>query len=49
MSRLSAALPPCRSVFRENAAATTSEKYTQRWITLINRMERDRQVLGKTK
>lgn len=49
MSRLSAALPPCRSVFRGNAAATTSEKYTQLWITLINRMERDRQVLGRTK
>jgi len=38
--------PPCRSVFLGNAAATTTEKYTTLWITLINQMEQAKKVLA---
>lgn len=30
----------CHSVFLESDASPTSERYTQLWIQLINRMER---------
>lgn len=33
-----------RSVFREEVL--TVEKFTQLWITLINQIERDKQVLS---
>lgn len=36
----------CRSVFRKSAEASTAERYTQLWITLINQMERDKQILS---
>ena len=41
--------PPCRSVFRENAAAPTKEIYTNLWTTLINQMERSKKILAGAK
>ena len=41
--------PPCRSIFRENSAATTTEKYTQLWTSLINQMERSKKILAGAK
>lgn len=38
--------PACRSVFHEGAEAPTAEAYTQLWITLINQIERGKQVLS---
>ncbi len=49
MEQYSTASPPCRSVFREGAAATTKEKYTQFWITLIGQMERSKKILAGAK
>lgn len=36
----------CRSVFRGGTEAPTAEAYTQLWITLIDQIERDKQVLS---
>lgn len=36
----------CRSVFQGNAEAPTAEAYTQLWVTLINQIERGKQVLS---
>ena len=47
MSQPAADIPICRSVFRNGAAATTTEKYTQIWITLINRAEQNKRVLAE--
>ncbi len=40
-----AAASPCRSIFKGGENRPTPERYTQIWITLINRIERNRQVL----
>lgn len=42
-----AAVQVCRSVFREGAPTTTTEKYTQIWISLINQIEKSKQVLAE--
>ena len=47
MSQTATAIPICRSVFLKGAAATTTEKYTQIWITLINRAEKNKRVLAE--
>lgn len=49
MNKQSPTSPPCRSVFREGSAATTTEKYTQLWTALINQMERSKKILAGTK
>ena len=49
MNKESSPPPPCRSVFREGAAATTTEKYTDLWIALINQMERGKKILAGMK
>ena len=49
MMKQSSASPPCRSVFRENAAAPTRETYTTLWVTLINQMERSKKILAGAK
>lgn len=43
------ASPPCRSVFRENAAVPAKKNYTQLWTALINQMERNKKVLSRAK
>lgn len=49
MDQKVSALPPCRSVFRKGAAATTTEKYTQLWVTLISQMEHNKKILAEAK
>lgn len=41
--------PPCRSIFHEGAATTTTEKYTQLWTALINQMEHSKRILAGAK
>ena len=41
--------PPCRSIFRENAAAPSKEAYTDLWIALINQIERSKKILAEAK
>lgn len=38
--------PDCRSIFRDGGTSTTPERYTLLWLTLINRMERDKLALS---
>ena len=45
MSQAANAIPICRSVFQKDAPTTTTEKYTQIWITLINQIEKSKEVL----
>ena len=40
-------IPVCRSVFQAGAPTTTREKYTQIWITLINQIEKSKEVLAE--
>ena len=47
MSQAVTAIPVCRSVFQKGASTTTTEKYTQIWITLINRIEKNKEVLAE--
>ena len=47
MSQTASAVPICRSVFQNGAPTTTPEKYTQIWITLINRAEKNKRVLAE--
>lgn len=37
---------PCTSIFKDGAAATSSEAFTQVWIEMINRIEKNKQVLA---
>lgn len=46
MMNQNTAASACRSVFRQDEEPITSEKYTQLWITLINQIERGKQVLS---
>lgn len=48
MNQATAAIP-CRSVFREGAQATTTERYTKIWITLINQIEKSKAVLAEVR
>ncbi len=41
-----AAAPRCRSIFKGDKNRPESEQYTRIWIALINRMERNKQVLA---
>ncbi len=34
----------CTSVFKDGSDATTKDKLTQKWIELINRLEKDKLV-----
>ena len=34
----------CTSVFKDGSDATTTDKLTQKWIELINRLEKDKLV-----
>lgn len=47
MNQATSAVPDCRSVFQKGASVTTSEKYTQIWITLINQIEKGKAVLAE--
>ena len=47
MSQAANAIPICRSVFQKGAPTTTTEKYTQIWITLINQIEKSKEALAK--
>ena len=47
MSQAAAAVPVCHSVFRKNAPTTTTEQYTQAWAALINRVEKNKEVLAQ--
>lgn len=49
MSKQSPPNPPCRSIFRENAAAPSKENYTRLWGSLINQMERSKKILAEAK
>ena len=33
---------PCKSVFKGGKSATTKEEYTQKWISLINQLEKNK-------
>ena len=39
----------CRSVFQGNADGPTAEAYTQLWVTMINQIERGKQILSGTR
>lgn len=39
----------CKSVFKGGENQPTPEKYTNIWITLINQIERSKQVLAGTR
>ena len=45
MNQATNAIPICRSVFQKGVPTTTTEKYTQIWITLINQIEKSKEVL----
>ena len=47
MDKTTAVIPICRSVFQKGAPTTTTEKYTQIWITLINQIEKSKEVLAE--
>ena len=47
MSQAVNTIPICRSVFQKGAPSTTTEKYTQIWITLINQIEKSKKVLAE--
>lgn len=47
MSQTAATIPICRSVFQKGASTTTTEKYTQVWISLINQIEKSKGVLAE--
>lgn len=47
MNQAAAAVPNCRSIFQNGAATTTTEKYTQIWITLINQIEKSKEILAE--
>lgn len=47
MGQATTAIPTCRSVFHNGAPTTTTEKYTQIWITLINQIETSKKALAK--
>ena len=47
MSQATNAIPICRSVFQKGAPSTTTERYTQIWITLINQIEKSKEALAK--
>ena len=49
MNKHSPAPSLCRSVFQENRAATTAEKYTKLWTVFINQMERGKKTLAGAK
>lgn len=49
MMNQNTAASACRSVFRQDEEPITSEKYTQLWITLINQIERGKQILSNTR
>ncbi len=34
----------CTSVFKDGSDATTKDKLTQKWIELVNRLEKDKLV-----
>lgn len=46
MNQAITAYSACRSVFHGDAEAPTAEAYTQLWITLINQIERGKQILS---
>ena len=47
MSQAANAIPICRSVFQKGAPTTTTERYTQVWIALINQIEKSKEALAK--
>ena len=47
MSQAANAIPVCRSVFQKSEPTTTTEKYTQIWITLINQIEKSKEALAE--
>ena len=49
MSQSVNTIPICRSVFQKGAPTTTTEKYTQIWITLINQIEKSKKVLAEVR
>lgn len=34
----------CKNIFKNGEGTITKEKYTQAWVNLINRLERDKAV-----
>ena len=44
MSKTATATPVCRRVFQNGAPAPTTDKYTQIWIALINRAEKNKKI-----
>ena len=49
MNQAANAIPICRSVFQKGAPTTTTERYTQVWITLINQIEKGKKVLAEVR
>ena len=49
MDKSTTVIPICRSVFQKDAPTTTTEKYTQIWITLINQIEKSKKVLAEVR
>lgn len=49
MNQAITAYSACHSVFQGNAEAPTIEAYTQLWVTLINQIERGKQVLSASR
>ena len=49
MNQATSAVPICRSVFQKGEPTTTTEKYTQIWITLINQIEKSKKVLAEVR
>ena len=47
MDKTTAIIPICRSVFQKGAPTTTTERYTQVWIALINQIEKSKEALAK--
>lgn len=47
MNQTSMLPSPCRSVFQQGAPGTTTEKYTQIWIRLINQIEKSKATLAQ--
>ena len=34
----------CTSVFKDGSHTTTKDKFTQKWIELVNRLEKDKPI-----
>ncbi len=47
MNQDTAATLTCRSVFQNGTQETTTERYTKIWITLINQIEKSKEVLAE--